>query len=97
MRQISVVTGLPPSKNGQTTVIEDEQVVSNFPKFLANKVNHIFVLNACMSKLLVSARNYRKRQLRCITGEKYSVARIVKRKAHGSVEMSLGLHFNMFS
>ncbi len=42
MRQISVVTGLPPSKNGQTTVIEDEQVVSNFPKFLANKVNHIF-------------------------------------------------------
>ena len=35
LRQISVVTGLPASKNGggQTTVIEDEQVVSNFPLF----------------------------------------------------------------
>jgi hypothetical protein len=69
MRQISVVTGLPPSKNGQTTVIEDEQVVSNFPKFLANKVNHIFVLNACMSELMPSARNDRERQLRCIAGK----------------------------
>jgi hypothetical protein len=69
MRQISVVTGLPPSKNGQTTVIEDEQVVSNFPKFLANKVNHIFFLNACMSKLLVSVRKDNKRQLRCIAGK----------------------------
>ncbi len=61
MRQISVVTGLPPSKSGQTTVIEDEQVVSNFPKFLANKVNHIFVLNAGMSKLLLSVRNDREK------------------------------------
>jgi hypothetical protein len=71
MRQISVVTGLPPSKNGQTTVIEDEQVVSNFPKFLANKVNRIFVLNACMAmaKLLLSARKDKKRQLRCIAGK----------------------------
>jgi hypothetical protein len=69
MRQISVVTGLPPSKSRQTTVIEDEQVVSNFPKFLANKVNHIFVLNAYMSKLLLRARNDRKRQLRRIAGK----------------------------
>jgi hypothetical protein len=69
MRQISVVTGLPPSKNGQTTVIEDEQVVSNFPKFLANKVNHIFVSNACMPKLLVSVRKDMKRQLRYISSK----------------------------
>jgi hypothetical protein len=48
MRQISVVTGLPASKtSGQTTVIEDEQVVSNFPEFLANEVKDTFLPYAC--------------------------------------------------